>query len=177
MPASVRPKGGARQLTLPLEREQSKYPPASYWTVLTSNRKLNKGGTERQEAAPGENSCVVAEVGTKNDAEQRVEGRGLHRSEETVGSTGEIDKVQTASELARERSRAGEIIARTWRCGDVESYQLLPESRAVGDSGELSTRRQQNWQKHSVSRHVCVLYSTAHFIMLFWAIKVLKKIK
>lgn len=50
--------------------------------VLTSDRKLSKGGAEQQGAAPekkdkkkkrafGRNSCAVVEVGIKNDAEQK----------------------------------------------------------------------------------------------------------
>lgn len=77
-PAPITPGTGAEQT------------PASLLLVivLTSNRKLSKGGAERQGAAPekkrqkkrrhlGENSCIVVEVGIKNDAEQRGQRAGL----------------------------------------------------------------------------------------------------
>lgn len=57
--------------------------------VLTSNRKLSKGGAEQQGAAPekkgqkkrafGRNSCAVVEVGIKNDAEQKGQGAAPFR--------------------------------------------------------------------------------------------------
>lgn len=71
--------------------------------MLTSNRKLSKGGAEQQGAAP--------EKKTKNGYLEKIpvqlwrwglrrmqsrQARALHCFEETVGSGGEEDEVQTA---------------------------------------------------------------------------------
>lgn len=107
--ARVRPKGGADQLTLLLEQEQSKHPPVCYWSLCwppTGNwarvglsgkeRHRKKRKKKKKKRAFGEkkkNSCAVVEVGIKSDAEQR----GCF--EETVGSGGEEDEVQTAVKM------------------------------------------------------------------------------
>lgn len=82
--ARVQPRGGAGQLPLLLEQEQSKHSPVCYWSLcwpptgnqarvgLSSKERHREKKTKKK--IGGENSCAVVEVGIKNDAEQRGKG-------------------------------------------------------------------------------------------------------
>lgn len=107
--------------------------------VLTSNRKLNKGGVEQQDAATkkkflGENSFAVVEVGIKNDAKLRakvcsvLKNSGVKRKRRRCPDCFRGDLVRAAlglkaqvsvcygTEQTAEKTRAGEVIILKRRC-------------------------------------------------------------